>query len=188
MLADVVEKLRRTGVQDPGAKAEDVECDVCTGKKHRAVKFCVKCQTLYCEIHVKIHNERNRSRMHPLIEVTKQAQKRICSRHNKLRDVYCRTDQQCICSSCLKDGHKGHSVVSVMEERMEKQVTKTVKKIFELHKTEFEDGINVHVHGFQTETSRGSVEEVKAEVQGTRKGTQRHCEIRQGRSTAENFR
>ncbi|XP_067220347.1 tripartite motif-containing protein 16 [Chanodichthys erythropterus] len=121
MLADIVEKLRRTGLQDPGAKAADVECDVCTGKKHRAVKFCVKCQMLFCEIHLKPHNERNRGRTHPLIEVTKQPQKRICSRHNKLRDVYCRTDQQCICSSCLKDGHKGHSVVSVLEERMEKQ-------------------------------------------------------------------
>lgn len=140
MLADIVEKLRRTGVQDPGAKAADVECDVCTGKKHRAVKFCVKCQTLFCEIHLKPHNERNRGRMHPLIEVTKQPQKRICSRHNKLRDVYCRTDQQCICSSCLKDGHKGHSVLSVLEERMEKQVTNCKKKIiFELHKIEFKD-------------------------------------------------
>ncbi|XP_051557657.1 tripartite motif-containing protein 16 isoform X1 [Myxocyprinus asiaticus] len=122
MLADIVEKLRRTGVQDVlQSHIKDVDCDVCTGRKHRAVKFCVKCQTLYCEIHLKPHNERNRGRMHQLIEVTKQSQKRICSRHNKLRGVYCRTDQQCICSSCLKDGHKGHSVVSIMEERTDKQ-------------------------------------------------------------------
>ncbi|XP_073787172.1 tripartite motif-containing protein 16 isoform X1 [Danio rerio] len=121
MLADIVEKLRKSGVQDVSAKASDVECDVCTGKKHRAVKFCVKCQTLYCEIHLKPHNERNRGRAHQLIEVTKQPQKRVCARHNKLREVYCRTDQQCICGLCLKDGHKGHSVVSVIEERTEKQ-------------------------------------------------------------------
>ncbi len=121
-------KLRRTGVQDAGGKAADVECDVCTGKKHRAVRFCVKCQTFYCEMHLKHHNERNRGRTHPLTEVTKQPQKRICSRHNKLRDAYCRTDQQCICSLCFKDGHKGHSVVTVMEERMDIQVTKTVEK------------------------------------------------------------
>lgn len=128
MLADVVEKLRRTGVQDAGGKAADVECDVCTGKKPRAVRFCVKCQTFYCEMHLKHHNERNRGRTHPLTEVTKQPQKRICSRHNELRDAYCRTDQQCICSLCFKDGHKGHSVVTVMEERMEIQVTKAVEK------------------------------------------------------------
>ncbi|XP_026135031.1 E3 ubiquitin/ISG15 ligase TRIM25-like isoform X1 [Carassius auratus] len=121
ILADIVEKLRRTSTQEAGEKAADVECDVCTGKKHQAVRFCVKCQTFYCEMHLKPHNERNRGRMHPLSEVTKQLQKRICSRHNKLRDFYCRTDQQSICSLCFKDGHKGHSVVSVMEERMEKQ-------------------------------------------------------------------
>uniref|UniRef100_A0A8C2JN84 FinTRIM family, member 87 n=1 Tax=Cyprinus carpio TaxID=7962 RepID=A0A8C2JN84_CYPCA len=121
ILADIVEKLRRTSIQDAGGKAADVECDVCTGKKHQAVKFCVKCQTFYCEMHLKPHNERNRGRMHPLTDVTKQLQKRICSRHNKLRDVYCRTDQQNICSLCFKDGHKGHSMVSVMEERMEIQ-------------------------------------------------------------------
>ncbi|XP_043120659.1 tripartite motif-containing protein 16 isoform X2 [Puntigrus tetrazona] len=121
MLADIVEKLRRTGVQEAAGKAADVDCDVCTGKKHRAVRFCVKCQTFYCEMHLKPHNERNRGRMHPLTEVTKLPQKRICSRHNKLRDVYCRTDQQCICSLCVKDGHKGHSVVAAVEERMEIQ-------------------------------------------------------------------
>ncbi|XP_059357147.1 tripartite motif-containing protein 16-like [Carassius carassius] len=121
MLADIVEKLKRTGIQDAGRRAADIECDVCTGKKHQAVRFCVKCQTFYCEMHLKPHNERNRGRMHPLTEVTKVPQKRICSRHNKLRDVYCHTDQQCICSLCFKDGHKGHSVVTVMEERREIQ-------------------------------------------------------------------
>uniref|UniRef100_A0A673IIG1 FinTRIM family, member 87 n=1 Tax=Sinocyclocheilus rhinocerous TaxID=307959 RepID=A0A673IIG1_9TELE len=73
MLADVVEKLRRTDIQDAGRKAADVECDVCTGKKHRAVRFCVKCQMFYCETHLKPHNERNRGRMHPLTERSAQA-------------------------------------------------------------------------------------------------------------------
>lgn len=125
MLADIVEKLRRTGVQDGHAKPAEAECDVCTGKKRRAVAFCVKCQTSYCETHLKAHNERNRGRTHQLAEVTSRPQKRICSRHNKLKEVYCRTDHQCVCSSCLKDGHKGHDVVSVMEERIEKQVPNT---------------------------------------------------------------
>ncbi len=124
MLADVVEKLRRNRRSDAGGKAADVECDVCTGKKHRAVRFCVKCQTFYCEMHLKHHNERNRAGRIRLLKLQKQPQKRICSRHNKLRDAYCRTDQQCICSLCFKDGHKGHSVVTVMEERMDIQVTK----------------------------------------------------------------
>lgn len=122
MLADIVDKLRRSGVQGSYSKPTDVECDVCVGKKHRAVMFCVKCQTSYCEVHLKAHNERNRGRPHQLAEVTRQPQKKICPRHNKLKEVYCRTDQQCVCSSCLKDGHKGHDVVSVTEERMEKQV------------------------------------------------------------------
>ncbi|TRY55777.1 hypothetical protein DNTS_025633 [Danionella cerebrum] len=118
LLSEIVEKLRKTGLQEP---ATDAECDVCAAKKQRAVKFCVKCQTLYCETHLKLHNERNRGRPHQLIEVPKQAQKPICSRHGKLAELYCQTDRRCVCGPCQRDEHKGHSVVSVSEERMEKQ-------------------------------------------------------------------
>nr|XP_046215561.1 tripartite motif-containing protein 16-like [Oncorhynchus gorbuscha] len=53
-------------------------------------------------------------------EATGQLQK-ICSHHNKLLEVYCCTDQHCICLLCVMDEHKGHDTVSVVAERTEKQ-------------------------------------------------------------------
>uniref|UniRef100_A0A673VUD6 B box-type domain-containing protein n=1 Tax=Salmo trutta TaxID=8032 RepID=A0A673VUD6_SALTR len=46
---------------------------------------------------------------------------KICSHHDKLLEVYCRSDQQFICYQCLLDEHKGHETVSVAAEKIAKQ-------------------------------------------------------------------
>ncbi|MBN3316808.1 TRI39 ligase, partial [Atractosteus spatula] len=51
----------------------------------------------------------------------RQLQEKICSTHDKLLEVYCRTDEKCVCYACVMDEHRGHDTVSAAAGRTEKQ-------------------------------------------------------------------
>ncbi|XP_076123374.1 tripartite motif-containing protein 16-like protein [Alosa pseudoharengus] len=123
LIAEMVEKFRKTRIQASThnyAGPGDVECDVCTGKKRRAVKSCLECLVSYCESHFKVHNEVT-PRKHSVIDATGQLQERICSEHKKVLEIFCRTDQISIFLMCTMDGHKGHDTVTVAAEMHTKQ-------------------------------------------------------------------
>ncbi|XP_061112616.1 tripartite motif-containing protein 16-like isoform X2 [Conger conger] len=126
MLAEVVEKLKKTGLQaaPPAhcyAGPGDVACDICTGRKHKAIKSCLVCLASFCETHLQPHYESPAFKKHKLVKATGNLQEKICSNHDKLLEVFCRSDQQCICMLCAMDEHRGHDTVSVVAERTEKQ-------------------------------------------------------------------
>nr|XP_015208831.1 PREDICTED: LOW QUALITY PROTEIN: tripartite motif-containing protein 16-like [Lepisosteus oculatus] len=125
VLAEVVEKLKETGLSGPPAPSPagpgDVLCDVCTGSQVRAVKSCLVCLASYCQTHLQPHCEAPAFKRHQLVEATGQLQDKICSSHDKPLELYCRTDQKCVCLMCTFDEHRGHDSVSAAAERTEKQ-------------------------------------------------------------------
>uniref|UniRef100_A0A8C2JRG6 Tripartite motif-containing protein 16-like n=1 Tax=Cyprinus carpio TaxID=7962 RepID=A0A8C2JRG6_CYPCA len=128
MLAEVVEKTKKTKLPaDCDAGARDVQCDVCTGRKYRAVKSCLVCLNSYCQNHLEQHESWFKGKRHNLTEATGRLQEMICQKHEKILEVFCRTDQKCICGLCMIIEHKNHDIVSAADQRTEKQQLRLIR-------------------------------------------------------------
>ncbi|KAL6099133.1 uncharacterized protein ACO6RY_18116 [Pungitius sinensis] len=123
----VAEKIRKSGLNlntsqgNIYAGQNDVPCDFCSGKKLKAVKSCLNCLASYCEKHLKPHYESATFKRHKLVDELGNLDRKICPQHQKSLELFCRTDQMCICAICTVSEHRGHDIVSADAERGEKQ-------------------------------------------------------------------
>ncbi|XP_042367825.1 tripartite motif-containing protein 16-like [Plectropomus leopardus] len=136
MLAEVVEKLKRSSTQQAPPSAAvacagpaDVTCDFCSGTRpNKATMSCLMCLASYCPEHLEPHYSVPVLKKHQLVLATIPLQEKMCSKHNKLMEVYCQTDKKCICYLCVLDEHKGHRTVSAAAERAKEQKQLTVSQ------------------------------------------------------------
>lgn len=106
------------------AGAGDVACDVCATACHhvKALKSCLVCLTSYCEAHLEPHRRVATLKLHKLLDPVKNLQDRMCKRHERLLEMFCRDDQTCVCQFCTETEHKGHQAVTIEEESGERKV------------------------------------------------------------------
>ncbi|XP_016114163.1 tripartite motif-containing protein 47-like [Sinocyclocheilus grahami] len=163
VIAEMVEKLRKTRLQAAApavhhAGSGDVQCNACTGVKQKAAKSCLECRSSYCQDHLEQHENLFRGKRHNLMDATGRLQEMICPQHDKMLDIYCRTDQQCICVLCLVDEHKNHDTVSAASEWKEKQShleenQRKIQKVIQKKENDLKklrEAVASHKHSAQT--------------------------------------
>ncbi|XP_044198547.1 E3 ubiquitin-protein ligase TRIM39-like [Thunnus albacares] len=124
LLTEVVSQFRQEAQQkassssseQQAAKPGEVPCDVCTGTKLKALKSCLVCLTSYCETHLEPHLTASRLKRHQLMDPVENLEDRMCMKHDKPLELFCKTDQTCVCTLCSVLDHKTHDVVPLKEE------------------------------------------------------------------------
>ncbi|XP_071395899.1 E3 ubiquitin-protein ligase TRIM21-like [Centroberyx affinis] len=132
------------------AKPGEVPCDVCTGTKLKALKSCLVCLASYCETHLEPHQIIKSMKRHKLIDPVENLEGRMCKEHDGPLQLFCKTDQMCVCLLCTESDHKLHHVVPLTEEYEEKKA--------ELGKTEAEIQHKIQERQLKIQEIKHSVE------------------------------
>ncbi|XP_030580753.1 E3 ubiquitin-protein ligase TRIM21-like [Archocentrus centrarchus] len=110
------QKASSSSSEQQAAKPGEVLCDVCTGTKLKALKSCLVCLTSYCQTHLEPHLTTKGLKRHQLVEPEENLEGRMCTKHDKPLELFCKTDQTCVCALCPVLDHKNHEFVPLSEE------------------------------------------------------------------------
>ncbi|KAI4795552.1 hypothetical protein KUCAC02_029810 [Chaenocephalus aceratus] len=144
------QKASSSSSEQQVVKPGEVPCDVCTGTRLKALKSCLVCLESYCETHLEPHLTRAGLKKHQLIDPEENLESRMCVKHDKLLELFCQTDQVCVCIHCTVSEHKTHDVVPLKEEYEGKKA--------ELGKTEAEIQLMIQKRRLKIQEMSRSVE------------------------------
>ncbi|KAG8014390.1 E3 ubiquitin-protein ligase TRIM39 [Nibea albiflora] len=108
-------KKNSSGSEIQVAKPGELACDICTGTKLKAIKSCLTCFASYCGIHLDPHMTADPLKRHLLTDPVEDMEARVCTKHKKTLELFCKTDQTCVCSQCTVSGHSAHNIVSLSD-------------------------------------------------------------------------
>ncbi|XP_030282325.1 E3 ubiquitin-protein ligase TRIM21-like [Sparus aurata] len=187
------QKASSSSSEQQVSKPGEVPCDICTGTKLKALKSCLLCLVSYCETHLEPHLTKSGLKRHQLIDPVTNLEDRMCTRHDKLLELFCKTDQLCVCMLCSDLDHKTHDVVPLKEEYERKKAElgrrdaeikqmiqkrqlklQEMKRSVELSKKDADREIAASVQVFTA--LKESVERSQAEIINTIKEKQRKTE------------
>uniref|UniRef100_A0A671VU19 Zinc finger protein RFP-like n=2 Tax=Sparus aurata TaxID=8175 RepID=A0A671VU19_SPAAU len=171
LLSEMVSQFRLSAQQKASSssseqqvsKPGEVPCDVCTGTRLKALKSCLVCLVSYCETHLEPHLTASGLKRHQLIDPVENLEDRMCPKHDKLLELFCRTDQMCVCVLCPVLDHKMHEFVPLKEEYEERKakLEKTEAEIQQMIKKrqlkiqEIEDSVKLSKNDADREIAEG---------------------------------
>ncbi|XP_015801768.3 E3 ubiquitin-protein ligase TRIM39 [Nothobranchius furzeri] len=128
-MSEQIRARRQNGVME-----ENIRCDVCVGKQSKALKSCLVCLTSFCESHLEPHLRVATLKLHKLVEPVAMLENRMCRQHQRLLELFCRSDQTCVCVLCTETDHCGHDTLPVERESQLKkaQMKRTKTKIHQM--------------------------------------------------------
>ncbi|XP_070683575.1 E3 ubiquitin-protein ligase TRIM39-like isoform X2 [Pempheris klunzingeri] len=201
LLSEMVSQFRQSAQQDASSssseqqvsKPGEVPCDVCAGTKLKALKSCLVCLLSYCESHLEPHLTASGLKRHQLIDPVENLDSRMCTKHDKPLELFCKTDQTCVCMLCSVLDHIGHKFVPLKEEyegqkaelgkteaEIQQMIQKRQLKIEEIKRSadlSQEDADRAIAEGVQVFTSlKERVERGQAELINTIKKKQERAE------------
>ncbi|XP_067354746.1 E3 ubiquitin-protein ligase TRIM21-like [Channa argus] len=152
------ELKRSSSSEQQVVKPGEVPCDVCTGTKLKALKSCLVCLVSFCETHLEPHLTASGLKRHQLMDPVKNLEGRMCRKHDKPLELFCKTDHTCVCMLCSVLDHKTHEFVPLTEEYEGKKA--------ELDKTEAEIQQMI-------QKRRLKIQEIKRSVRISKEGADR---------------
>lgn len=121
MFAEVVERFKNTGLQDPPPTRYDgpghTEREICTAKNSKNVKMGPESEDLCSRAHLRYCNNGYPREKHTVIVVSREPKGNICLQHNRLVEFSRHTDQRFICPLCLNEAHQGHEAISLAPQK-----------------------------------------------------------------------
>lgn len=128
-LRDVVETFKTHHViadNNAAVKPGQVPCDCCAGNKFRASKTCLVCLASFCDAHLEPHKQVAALKRHKLTDPVHNLEDKICKKHNRIFEFFCRTEQTRVCTMCTE--HNAHDTVPLKEEYVDKKARMGKKK------------------------------------------------------------
>ncbi|XP_071393111.1 E3 ubiquitin-protein ligase TRIM47-like [Centroberyx affinis] len=159
------------------AKPGEVPCDVCTGTKLKALKSCLVCLVSYCETHLEPHQRIKSLKKHKLIDPVENLEGRMCKEHDKPLELFCKTDQMCVCLLCTVLDHKSEAEIQHMIQERQLKIQE-IKNSVELSKGDAEreiaDSVRVFTALMQS-VERGQAELIEM-IEEKQKTTEKQAE------------
>uniref|UniRef100_A0A3Q2X5M1 E3 ubiquitin-protein ligase TRIM21-like n=1 Tax=Haplochromis burtoni TaxID=8153 RepID=A0A3Q2X5M1_HAPBU len=172
-------------------------CDICTETKLKALKSCLVCLASYCQTHLEPHLTASCLKRHQLIDPEENLEGRMCIKHDKPLELFCKTDQTCICMLCSVIDHNTHEFVPLREEyegkkaelgktetEIQQMITKRQLKIQEIKESvkmskdaaDREKAEGVQVFTALTKSLRKSLNELIKEIEDKQETTEKQAE------------
>ncbi|XP_061576732.1 tripartite motif-containing protein 16-like isoform X2 [Cololabis saira] len=129
MLADSLEELKKTGLRAAPADhcyagPEDVACDVCSGRKLKAVKSCLVCLASYCQKHLQPHRDAAPLKKHQLVDPCHDTVTAAAERTERQREMELSRQQ---IQQQIQDREKDVKLLQQEVEAIDQSADKTVE-------------------------------------------------------------